>query len=177
AELGSVASNYSLTFYEPWLFDHPVSFSARIYNTEREFVNYNRKATGFSVGLGKEIAEYWRVNLTYSLEEAEIDEIGTDVSRIILDQAGEKLTSSITLGITRDSRDNHLDPHTGNRSVATITYAGLGGDNYFLKYRLDSQLFLPVSEKTTLLFRGRYGHAEGLKEREVPLYERFYVGG
>jgi outer membrane protein insertion porin family len=177
AELGSVASNYSLSFVEPWFLDRPVSFSTSIYNTEREFVNYNRKATGFSVGLGKEIAEYWYGSVTYSLEEAEINDIGTNVSTVILDQAGKKITSSIALGITRDTRDNHLDPHTGSKNTATVKYAGLGGDNNFLKYKLNMQKFFPVSEKTTLVFRGRYGSVKGLKGKEVPLYERFYVGG
>jgi outer membrane protein insertion porin family len=178
AELGSVASNYAVSFIEPWLFGRPISFSASIYNTRREFVSYSREAIGFNIGLGKELWEYWHANIRYSLEEAEItDIIGINVSRVILDQAGRKITSSIIPSIVRDSRDNHIDPHTGSKNSATVTYAGLGGDNNFLKYKLDSQWFFPVSEKTTLVFRGRYGHSTGLNGKEVPLYERFYVGG
>jgi outer membrane protein insertion porin family len=177
AELGSVATNYSLSFIDPWFLDHPVSLSTSIYNTEREFVDYNRKATGFSIGLGKELGEYWRGSISYSMEESDISDIGADVSTVILSQVGEKVTSSITPAIVRDSRDSNLDPHTGSKNSASVTYAGLGGDNNFLKYKLDSQWFFPVSEKTTLVFRGRYGHAKGLNGKELPLYERFYIGG
>lgn len=177
AELGSAASYYTIAFYEPWLFGNPISFSTSVYNTSREFVDYDREATGFSVGLGKELGEYWRANLVYNLEEANITNVGVTASEIILEQEGERLTSSISPSITRDSRDNFIDPHEGSKNKLVVNYAGLGGDNKFVKVTLDSQWFFPVSERTTLAVRGRYGHATGLNGEDVPLYERFYVGG
>ena len=58
-----------------------------------------------------------------------------------------------------------------------MTYAGLGGDNFFLKSGVDSSWFFPATEETTLAFRGRYGQATGMFNKPLPLYERFYVGG
>jgi outer membrane protein insertion porin family len=177
AELGSIASDYSVSFIEPWLFGRPVSFSASVYNTEREYVDYDRKATGFSLGLGKELSEYWKANVVYNLEEAEITDVGPTASQIILDQVGKRLTSSISPSIIRDSRNNFLDPSRGSRTSLVVNFAGLGGDNKFVKGVLDSQWFFPVTERTVLAIRGRYGHATGYGGEEVPLYERFYVGG
>lgn len=177
AELGSVASNYSVSFVEPWLFGKPVSFSTSVYSTQREFVDYDREATGFSVGLGKEFWEYWKANVVYNLEEAEITNVGPTASQIILDQVGKRLTSSISPSIIRDTRDSFLDSHSGSRTSLVLNIAGLGGDNKFVKGTLDSQWFFPITRRTTLAIRGRYGHAAGIGGEEVPLYERYYVGG
>jgi outer membrane protein insertion porin family len=177
AELGSVASSFSLSFSDPWFLDRPVAFSTSLYNTKREYGDYTRKSIGFSVGLGKEFKEYWRGNIVYSLEEADITDVDATASATIREQEGERITSSISPSVSRDTRDNFIDPHTGSRNSASLVYAGLGGDNRFLKFRINSDWFFPVTERTTLAVRGRYGHATGLQGRKVPLYERFYVGG
>jgi len=177
AEVGSISNEYSLSFFDPWFLDYPISFSTSVYNNSRDYIDYTRKSTGFSVGFGKEISEYWRAALLYKLEQANITNIGVTASAVILDQAGKAVTSSITPSLVRDSKDNALEPHTGSENSLAVTYSGLGGDNYFLKLKMDSQWFFPVSEKTTLMIRGRYGHITGLNGEQAPLYERFYVGG
>ena len=86
------------------------------------------------------------------------------------------MTSSITPSITRDARDNFLDPSRGSRNSLYVTFAGLGGDNAFVKGVADSAWFFPVGV-TTISLRGRLGYAIGVFNKQLPLYERFYVGG
>ncbi|MEW6601628.1 MAG: BamA/TamA family outer membrane protein, partial [Nitrospirota bacterium] len=86
-------------------------------------------------------------------------------------------TSSISPSIWRDTRDNYLSPTSGSKNALYLTFAGLGGDNHFWKAVVDSGWFFPVIWDTTIALHGRYGHVEGYKRHEVPLYERFYVGG
>ena len=42
---------------------------------------------------------------------------------------------------------------------------------------VDSLWYFPFKWDTTFSLRGRAGYAEGVAGEEVPLYERFYVGG
>jgi outer membrane protein insertion porin family len=176
-EFGSRTSYYEFSFRDPWFLDKPISFTASIYNTRREYIEYKKKASGFMVGFGKAFGEYWKGSVAYRLERATIYDVAENVSRIIAEQEGSKTTSSISPTVSRDSRDNFLDPHTGSKNVLSTTYAGLGGDNKFFKGELDSAWFVPVSRQTTFSVRGRYGYATGVGGEEVPLYERFYVGG
>lgn len=176
-ELGGRSSFYELSFRDPWFMDKPVSFGTGIYKTTRRFVEYDRKAVGFDISFGKSLSEYWRGDITYNYEKATIHNVALNASSKIKEQEGTKTTSSITPGIVRDSRDNLLDPHKGSRNSLYVTYAGLGGDNTFLKGNVDSSWFFPVSENTTFSLRGRYGHATGISGKPLPLYERFYVGG
>ncbi|MDA8170124.1 MAG: outer membrane protein assembly factor BamA, partial [Nitrospiraceae bacterium] len=178
AELGGSSSLYEFTFKEPWLFGRKLAFSASVYKQDRQYLDYTRKATGLELGLSKNVIndDTW-VSATYTLEQADITDVLATASPEVKDQLGQRLTSSITPGIVRDTRDNYLDPHTGSRNSASITFAGLGGDNKFYKLILESAWFLPVSENTTVSLRGTYGMANGIFGQPLPLYERFYVGG
>lgn len=175
-ELGGKSSLYEVSFRDPWFLDKPIALSAGIYKSTREFIEYNKKAFGFYVGLGKNLSEFWRGDVSYNFERAEISDITVGASPIILDQEGTKTTSAITSTITRDSRDNYLDPSRGSRNSLSATFAGLGGDNSFIKGAVDSGWYFPLGP-TAFMVRGRFGYAKGLFDKTLPLYERFYVGG
>ncbi len=176
AELGSVTQYYDITFKEPWFLDKPISFTANIYKTTTsQYIEYDKKATGVGLSLGKRFSDYWTGDITYRFEDADIFDVKT-TDKLVRDQEGVRVTSSITPSITRDSRDNYLDPSKGSRNSLYVTYAGLGGTNHFVKSEIDSAWFFPLGS-TTAMLRGRVGYASGILGNELPLYERFYIGG
>ncbi len=175
-ELGGRTTLYDISFKDPWFLDKPLSFSTSLYKTTREYIEYNKKATGFEIAFGKRFTEYIWGNIAYNFEDAEIYDVTDDAPTIIKDQEGTSVSSSITPSIVRDSRDNYLDPSRGSRNSLSVTLAGLGGTNKFVKGELDSAWFIPI-ESTSIMLRGRFGYATGIGGEELPLYERFYVGG
>ncbi len=175
-ELGGRSSFYEISFRDPYFMDTPYSFSTGIYRTTREYIEYDKRAFGFYLGLGKSLGEYWRADVSYNYEKATIEDVDAAASSLIRDQEGTSTTSSITPTLVRDSRNSYLDPSKGSRNSATFTFAGLGGSNAFIKGVLDSAWYFPLGE-TTFMFRGRFGYAKGIFKKELPLYERFYVGG
>jgi len=176
-EFGGRTTFYEFSYRDPWFVDKPISFTFTAYKTEKDYIAYSKKATGGSIGFGKRFKEYYSVALKYRFERAEVFDVSEDASAIIKEQIGTTLTSSITPSIVRDSRDNFLDPSKGSRNSFYITFAGLGGNNRFIKGLIDSAWFFPVSKKTVFSFRTRVGYATGLFGKKLPLYERFYVGG
>lgn len=176
AELGGTSSFYELSFREPWFLDRPIAFNADVYHNSRKYPDYEKKATGFSFGFGKSFGEYWSANVSYNFEEATIFNINAAASEIITDQRGTNTTSAITPSVTRDSRDNFLDPSRGSRNTFFVTFAGLGGSNGFVKGVADSAWFFPVGN-SAIMVRGRLGYLSGMFGKNVPLYENFYVGG
>jgi len=175
AELGGRTTYYDLTFRDPWFLGKPLSFSVNVYKMNREYFGYTKKATGFGLSLGKNFSEYWWGAVAYNFEDAEITDV-TTTNPIILDQEGKRKTSSITPSLTRDSRDNYIDPMRGSRNSLYFTFAGLGGTNKFIRTEFDSAWYFPIG-KTSIMLRGRIGYAEGIFNKELPLYERFYLGG
>ena len=177
ADLSSRRANFNISLRDPWFMDKPISASFGVFNEEVDYDDYDKKATGGFIGFGKELAEYVKGNVTYKLEQNKITDVSDNASSTIRDQEGTKITSSIISSIVRDTRDNYVDATDGSRNALYTTVAGLGGDNYFYKGVVDSMWFFPVIWDTTFVLRGRYGYASGYNGNELPLYERFYVGG
>lgn len=177
ADFSSRRTNYNLSLKDPWFMDRPISASIGVYNDKTDYPDYDKKATGGYIGFGKEFSEYVGGKISYNIEEANITDLSDDASIIIREQEGRRLTSSISPSIWKDTRNNYLDPTTGRRTAFYTTIAGLGGDNYFYRALIDSISYYPAFWKTTISLRGRIGYAAGFNNKELPLYERFYVGG
>lgn len=176
-DFSSRRTNYNISLRDPWFMDKPISASISLYNEQIEYTDYDKKATGGSIGFGKELSEYVGGNISYSLENVEITDIVEGASTLITEQEGQKITSSISPSIWRDTRNNYLDPTTGSRYSLALEIAGIGGDNYFYKSIFSSSWYIPAKWNTTIGLRGRVGYATGFNSKKLPLYERFYVGG
>ena len=72
-----------------------------------------------------------------------------------------------------------MDPRTGWRTSVAFSLGTpyLGGSNDFYKYTLDVNKYTPLPFDTRLSIRARYGVAEGLNGKPVPLTELYFVGG
>jgi outer membrane protein insertion porin family len=176
-DYSATRTNYNISLRDPWFMDKPISASVGIFNERVDYDDYDKTSTGGHLGFGRELAEYVRGNIKYTIEDIEISHVSDDASSLITDQEGSKVTSSISPAIWRDTRDNYLDPSSGSKNALYVTVAGLGGDNYFYKGLVDSLWYFPVIWDTTFSVRGRYGYASGFNGEDLPLYERFYVGG
>jgi outer membrane protein insertion porin family len=176
-ELGGRSSFYELSFRDPWFMDKPISFGTSIYKSTRQYGDFDRDAIGFQVSFGKNFWEYWNSSISYNLENANIYNIKNGASLVVKEQAGKSTTSSISVGLSRDTRDNHLDPLKGSRNAVALTFAGLGGTNDFVKALLDSERYFPIFDVTTIHLHGRAGFGEGVFGKKLPLGEKYYVGG
>jgi outer membrane protein insertion porin family len=61
----------------------------------------------------------------------------------------------------------------------TVVYAGglLGGDNYFNKYTGRSAWYFSFPWDTVFMVQGRLGYAEERSGGNLPVYEKFFLGG
>ena len=146
-EKSPVRANYSLSFTEPSLFDTPWSAGFSIYNTEREYDEYDRKSIGGSLTFGRSLGEYLRSYVRLKHETVTVGNI--DARRRHLPasaQEGTATTNSVRLSFVRDTRDNYMNPTRGNRTSLAGEYAGgiLGGDNYFTKFEVEHSFYTPL---------------------------------
>jgi outer membrane protein insertion porin family len=171
------ATYYELKYRDPWFMDKELSMSLSLYRSQRDYTLYTKRAWGAGLGFGKKLTEYWSAGIRYDYERATIFDVSDAASQTVKDQEGTTETSSISPSLVYDSRDFFLDPSRGSRVGFYLTFAGLGGDNRFIKGLIDAAKYFPVTEKTVFSARVRVGYASGLWGKNLPLYERFYVGG
>ena len=128
---------------------------------------------------GFPLFEDLRLYTGYRYERVEIKDIIPTATGLILSQQGISTTSSVNLGLRRDTKNHWFDPTAGSDIGIFLDYAGgpLGGDNYFTRYGASAKVFYTPVWELTFMGHGRIGYIQGNQGREVPLQERYRLGG
>jgi outer membrane protein insertion porin family len=166
-----------ISFTEPWLFDRPLSAGFDLFNIKRQYTEYDYDSLGGAVRLSHPFAEYWRWQTSYRLTNDEISNVRDLSNSLLLEEEGTRLTSAVTVGLTRDSRDVVALPTKGGFTVMTVDFAGLGGDSRFVKTLASTAYFYPIWFGHILSGRAEAGYGWGWSTEPLPVFERFYLGG
>ncbi len=177
ASLGGESTTYQLGLTDPYFMDTRWTLGFEIFQTEREWDDFTRESKGFAIKAGHPIGEYSRILGTYRLEMKEISDVSPLASLIIQEQEGESTVSSFTTSYQFNTTNNRLDPSDGTDLQATWEFAGIGGTEHYSKYILDVRHFWPWKWGTVFSARGQLGYVHEWQDEDVPLDERFYLGG
>lgn len=180
ADLGATVSNLSLSFLEPWFLDTHTAIGAGAYHSSIQTTfDYEQIKFGFYGLVGRPLGEDASWRLRYDYTENTINPYD-DASDSTLEAAGTTLTSSVTLSLMRDTRDNYFFPTTGSRQYLSFEVAGgiFSGDQDYYKISGYATTYFPGFWKTALAMKLYAGFADSYSDTEkVPVYERFYTGG
>jgi len=178
-ELSGTRSLYNISLTDPYFLDIPLSAGFSLYDEEVQYDAYDTKQKGFRVTFGKPIDEYTSWSLGYRLESVKVYNIDYYASDYIQDEEGTTTTSQLYFSLVRDKRDNFLFPRHGYRLKGTTVLAGgpLGFDNKYYKFIFEAHKFFPFKWDSAFHVKGVFGYADGYGGEDLPLYERFYVGG
>ena len=180
SSVSSRSTRYSLSFTEPWLFGRPLAAGIDLYDWEYEWDEYTKDSSGGKLRFGFPLGvDFTRGSVTYGYDDAEISDVSETAAQDLRDMVGRSVTSSMTFGVSRDSRDRRFNPSKGSVNSLSIEYAGgiLGGDNYFTKYRPRSAWFFPFFWDSAFSVQGRWGYVKQRPGGELPVYEKFKLGG
>ena len=176
---GSTKTSYELSFVEPWLFDMPLWSKFEIWDTERDYDSYDLHTQGFGATLGYPLFEYVMGYIGYNLSIDDITNIEDTASQYIKDQEGETTSSGVTLTLSRNTTDDIMFATKGSKNSISTEVVGtiFQGDVSFAKYIADSRWFFSMPLDTVFGIHGKIGYVQGLEGKEVPVFERFYLGG
>ena len=202
---GSVSDKtqtYELNFNEPYFLDTNYSFGAGLYNHKMEYQWYTKESAGGRITLGRKLSEYIHISNTYRLENVQITDIaeyefrpnnwdihwdpGVDADQRLAPLESDlqyeeetSLTSSDAVSIWWDSRDNWMKPTRGLHALASGRLAGVvfGGDRDFYKLKGELAYHYPLLERLIFTTRNRIEYGDGIGGDELPLFERYYLGG
>lgn len=180
-EPGTEASNASIRFTEPWLFDQPYSFTTEGYWRDRQREDWMETRAGGRVTFGKRFDYIYSTSLTLRGENVDIHDLGYDAeqSAIITQYEGNNTVTSTTLLLRRDTTNRGMLPYRGTSStLAWESYGTLGGEFTFQKFTgsLNYHKLLHedlLDRKTILTLKGDAGWIWGT----APYFESFYAGG
>jgi outer membrane protein insertion porin family len=192
AEYTSSALNgggYTLTFHEPYFLGSRTALDAQGYNIVtiptdyslglNNAFNYNMYQAGGSISWTKPLTAlqpspyYLNYGVKYQSTVFGAPSIGTAPPPGFVFTPGV-VTAAILAGI-KDTRDDPLDPHSGQHVTLSVEAAmtALGGNFDFQKYELDYSQLFPVNPLTTIVGHLHLGAASG----PLPIQEQYYLGG
>ena len=185
AEVGTVRRNFDLSFTEPWIFGHPLSFGFDLYSRTRLRsrnlgLAFEEERRGGGLRLGKEFHDEVQVNLGYQLFSAKISDVSSEASADLRAEEGRSTTSESSVSVALDRRNNRLDPTTGYYLFGSADLAGsvIGGDNDFYRLQAGASHYWPLADRWVLESRIRTGIVDAYSNSsEVPIFERFFGGG
>ena len=178
-QLGQQRTLGLITFRNPYLNDSLTSMQLDIYRSMTNYITYFEKKSGASITFGRWLSEYVSGSISFVAEELNFSDPTIDAPEVILSQLGTQTTTGFRTSLARDTRDYFLDPRNGMRTSVGFDFGTpyLGGTNNFYKYYLDVIKYTPLPFDTRFSIHARYGAAEGLNGKPIPLTERFFVGG
>ncbi len=186
-EFGGKTQNYEISFTNPYFMDSSTLVGFNFYHTSKEWSTYEIKTNGGTIRLGRPLGflNFAKIICGYSFYQKKYRILGSidpeDVSETLaeLDKEGWKNTSSLSMTISRDNRDNIFFPTTGTQFTLYSELAGgpLQGDFNYFKQIAQVSWFTKTIWQFVLSTKWRFGYVTGYKSDEVPPDERFYLGG
>jgi outer membrane protein insertion porin family len=181
ASIGGKSQTYNLGLTDPYFMDTRWTIGGDVYRTERQYIDYTRRATGGDIKAGYPLSDTMSTFFVYKYEEKQI----YDQSQSLLDSIRNGLitapettssTSAISASLNRNSTDYRLDPTRGMTNSLSVEFAGLGGTNRYLRYIGQTSYYIPAFWSAVFSVHATLGHIQALG-KEIPIDEKFYLGG
>ncbi len=175
-DFSSKSLRFNLGIQNPRVFDSDYSLGFNAYNTKFEYYDYTQDRKGLSVSVGHRFTRHLAGSLTYSFEQNELTDVDYDN---IYFQEGKYTKSALIPALSYDNTDDYYVPRHGLAAYASIEYAGVGGDEKYVKTYLKGAYYYGLDELIDydLIFRlkGRLGYI--YDNGYLPVFEKYYLGG
>ncbi|AEH44484.1 outer membrane protein assembly complex, YaeT protein [Thermodesulfatator indicus DSM 15286] len=175
----SRTTRYKLSFTDPYFRDSKFSLGLNAYDWTREYDDYTRKSQGFGINIGYLWRPDIRFHFGYQYDDSNLTDYSEYTSAIIRESADIHITSSIELGVTRDSRNHFFDPSRGSLTSIFYEHAGgfLGGDSAYEKITANFSFYHPLFKDLVGHIRVGAGYITEGSGGKLPVFKKFYLGG
>jgi outer membrane protein insertion porin family len=173
--VSEVQKTYNLGFTEPYFMDSLWTAGADIYKTQNALLSsFSSERWGGDIRVGYPIAEYARAFLTLRHEFTNIDGVRNPTIDPDLENG---VAATLKTSIRYDKRNNAFEPTKGFWGNFSVEYAGLYGEQEWLKGSLEARLYKPVYEEFILRTRFLTEKLMKTTSRDLPRTEKFQMGG
>ncbi|MFV0481713.1 MAG: outer membrane protein assembly factor BamA [Campylobacteraceae bacterium] len=169
----------AISLNNPRIFDSKYSLGGSIYRKDYEYQDYDELTTGGYISVGRTLGRYTTVALRYVFENSELSDLPSssyfDYSGLMLKSTKSSLVPSITFNNT----DDYYTPRRGFIASTSLEYAGVGGDQEFIKSITRFSTFYGMQDAINydLIFRYKAQFSYVSDEGYLPINERLYLGG
>lgn len=190
AQVSGLRQLYMLQFEDMYFLDTNWTFGFNLFNQQRYYLGFTRKATGGSLTWGYMLSDHIRMFLTYTLQDVGIATGGRSnlftggfrsplPSGSLANLLNSGLISSWRVSFAHDTRDDRMFPHSGwyNTLSAEFAEPAFGSQSQFSRYEGAIRYYYPLWGPLTLRLKAEGGLITSRNPQGVPIFERYFVGG
>ena len=178
---GEDTTTFGVDFVNPRVYDSLWAMGMGLSNSKETITDYKRDTFGGNIRAGHPLGEHSVYRITYYLAHYTIYDVDADAAQSIKDEAGDRISSYANFDVIRDTvRKEGMMPVSGDSEQITLSYGGgaLLGDDSFVKYIGLADWYSKVFWDVVFHARGSAGFVhENFDGKEIPLGQRFYLGG
>lgn len=178
---GTERRDFQVSFTEPWFLGQKLSFTTELFYRDLYYLSdvYDQSNMGGSFNFRKPLGEHSYAELTYTLQNVEVD-VAEEASEIIQLEDGDYLQSKIDLSWVHDTRDSVYITRKGHKVELGALMSGsfLGGDADVWGINMQAAQYFNLPWDTILSVEGAFRTVDtwGSGER-VPIFDRLFLGG
>jgi len=177
---------YELSYTNPYYTVNGISRSLELHSrtndaTQSQTGGYIMQADGLGVNYGIPISDDRTVGVGIGYEQIGVTTTATSgdtVLNYVAANGNKDYLLRSTLSWGQDTLNDYRFPTSGTNYRVSAESGMPGGDLTYVKASLDSSVYFPFGEKSTLKLRGNIGYASPYGNTTVfPFYKNFYAGG
>ncbi len=184
-EKSDILTRSILNYQHPWFFGYDLQgkfaltwSTTKHINSDTRDIYYETRQASASYGIEKKIDQL-KLSLTYAFEN--VENFNVEPGAVLSEQdIGRVRVSSVSPAAVWDLRDDIFNPRRGALYAVVVKQAmhQLASGADFTKASVQSSWYVPVSPGVVTALSARAGRAwPHYETQEVPLHERFYLGG
>ena len=183
--LAQYANQVDLSLTDPYFLGRNLVAGIDIFSIQQNnnnISNYYETRTGFTGRVGYAYNRYLSQSWNYSLSDRNVGSINTAASLYIQAESGNSLLSQVGTTLAYDRRDSRLQPHTGYIVRVGGDVAGLGGNERYVRGKLDTAYYIPLdrffnNHDWTLALTAGTGYIADYGGGRQDIVDNFYLGG
>ncbi|MEO0454812.1 MAG: outer membrane protein assembly factor BamA [Verrucomicrobiota bacterium] len=180
-QYGLTRQDALISWTEPWFLDRQISFGFDLFYNNSDFISsrFNQRRYGAAIRVGKALNQFWSIGLRYQAENIEIYDVDQTLPQFFQDEAGVRSKSSVRATLLYDNRDSLFLTRQGEKLEFALEGAGgpLLGDTDIWKAEIEGSKWWSLPWDMIFSIRAATGVADGFDGNDVPLFDRFFIGG
>ena len=178
SSFSNTRNTYDISFTEPYFNNKQLALTGSLYSnlSDPSSVNYETEEIGLGFRIQFPLSASTYLSTRYSLFTSQVkaDSNATLYERLL---AGTDTISTIGYTLKHDMRNSRYKPSRGFLFEIDQDIAGLGGTSYYLKNRLDYNIYKKLSDRLIGAFKFQAGSLNGYNSEYAPLSSNFKLGG
>jgi len=178
-QAGTQRDDFLVSFTEPWWLERRLRLGIDLFRHDRDQDQYDESRTGAGVRVSRPLWPHWRGTIGTRIQQIKLHNFTDGVSDELAGEEGNYTTNSVTVGLSRDTRDRYINPTRGSRLSLTLDLEPeiLGSYSNVYRIGIEGAKYFPLPHQCVFKMEAELGLVDRASGDPVGIFDRYFAGG